>query len=852
MNPYASEEARIKLANKIAGESAVLLKNEAQCLPIKGGRVAFFGRACYKPNLGGMGSGASTKELKLPTITQECEKQGIFPASELHSFYQSTMEKEEDGGMFKELMDLAASGVDLVASGAIYEIFGRYHAQVEELRVSDELMLKARAETDTALIVLGRNTGGEECDRRIKNDYELLPGETELLDSVCKSFQKVVLLLNINGVIDVSWIFKYPNILAVLFMGTPGEQGPAAVAKLLAGRATPSGKLAFTIAGSYGAYPTAHNFSYDKDQPDSILEYKHYGLDAAANGSLGFAKSPVTLYSEGLYMGYRYFDSFGKDVIYPFGYGLSYAEFSVSDLKLEKQEGSISVSAVITNLSREYCGKETLQIYVSAPRGALEKPYQSYLGCEKTGLLAPGEKERVTVSFSASDMASYDEEQAAWILEPGTYYIRAGVSSRNTHIAGGLAVEETILCEQLSNALSIHEANRGKIDFLTTKGCSPITYSKEQEEMERAICIQLTNSDIRTNAVSPVVKTQPAEPVKSKLADVKNGVVTMDQFLSQMSIEELAVLANGYGSGLPFGGMGSEAVATIQYEDGTDIAMKTHKTGMMGYVSPALLKYGIPSACYKDGPASVGLTAWPTGMTMACSFNKDLFYAFGAATAYEAEQLEVDSWLAPAINLHRNPLGGRNYEYFSEDPVVTGICGLYICKGVAENSSVTACPKHFAINEQETYRRGSSRLSIDAADSIVSERTARELYLKPFEIIVKNCPITTIMTSFNKINGTLAGGNHDLCTKILRDEWGFKGVVVTDWGDMDIAVDGADAVAAGNDVIMPGGPPVIKQVLQGYREGRVSKEQLMEAAAHLLYFVMNSPSYEKWIEGIQV
>ena len=207
----------------------------------------------------------------------------------------------------------------------------------------------------------------------------------------------------------------------------------------------------------------------------------------------------------------------------------------------------------------------------------------------------------------------------------------------------------------------------------------------------------------------------------------------------------------------------------------------------------------------------------------------------------------MDSWLAPALNLHRNPIGGRNFEYFSEDPYVAGICGAYICKGAAETTTVTCCPKHFALNEQETYRRGSGRKSYDAVDSIVTERTARELYLKPFEMTIANAPVRSLMTSFNKINGTFAGGSYDLCTQILRKEWGFEGVVVTDWGDMDIVVDGADAVAAGNDVVMPGGPPVIAQIKKGYEEGRITREHLETAVANLLYFVMHSGSFAAFV-----
>ena len=243
---------------------------------------------------------------------------------------------------------------------------------------------------------------------------------------------------------------------------------------------------------------------------------------------------------------------------------------------------------------------------------------------------------------------------------------------------------------------------------------------------------------------------------------------------------------------------------------------------------------GLPSIFYKDGPAGVGVVAWPTEMLAACAFNKNAWYVFGYGIGNECREGQIDYWLAPAANLLRNPLGGRNFEYPSEDPYLAGSFCSFVAKGVQENHPVMVCPKHFAINEQETYRRGSLKKNFNAVDSIIEERTARELYLKPFEMLVKDVGIRCIMTSFNKINGRFAGENADLLTHILREEWGYKGFVVTDWGDMDIVLDGAEGVAAGNDVIMPGGPVVIKQILKGYEEGRVSREQLEEAVKRLV------------------
>ena len=304
---------------------------------------------------------------------------------------------------------------------------------------------------------------------------------------------------------------------------------------------------------------------------------------------------------------------------------------------------------------------------------------------------------------------------------------------------------------------------------------------------------------------------------------------------SEFSIEELSSLCVGYGPGIPFAVAGDQSQpSAILDESGRPLTTNSHPAGYAGYVSPAMVEKGIKSIFYKDGPAGIGETAWPTEMLIACAFDRTLWYEFGNTVGAECEQRQVDIWLAPAVNLHRNPLCGRNFEYFSEDPYLTGVCACEIAKGVQENHPVLVCPKHFAVNEQETFRRGNSKRNYDAVDSILTERAAREIYLKPFEMLVRDAEVACIMTSFNKINGIFAGGNKDLCTHILRDEWGFKGAVVTDWGDMDVVVDGADAVAAGNDIVMPGGPPVIRQILKGYNEGRVTRSELESAVSHLL------------------
>ncbi len=837
---YSSEESRTSLARAIAQEAMVLLKNEDRVLPLpKGKCIALFGRTQLSAIIGGGGSGASFSKGTLG-IREELRRAGLVLASASDDFYQEAAakdaekaagEKESHENFFKQIEGL-------VASGMIYEIFGKYNPAVPEEVPGADVLAASSRETDTALVFIGRQTGGEECDRHVTDDYELTASEKQLLSGVTKSFPKVIAVLNVNGMIDIPSVTAYPEVRAVLFMGTSGEQAAGALADILTGKVSPSGKLNQTAALSYKDYPTAKHFSSDKDRPEEILQYKDYGLSAEENGSTGFEMSPVTVYQEDIYMGYRYFDSFKKPVAYPFGFGLSYADFAVVPVGAAVSDGACFVDVCVKNLSAEYAGKETVQLYVHAPFGALKKPEKELRAIAKTELLAPGKECLKSLKFALTELASFDEGKQAYVIEPGAYTVLIGNSSENVLPAVKLTVPDEIVTRTVHADIGMLPGNREKLQLLEPDR------EISAEAPKNLPCLTVTAADIKTEWPGYRGYDFSAPPVKSTLSDVKAGRVTMEEFVNQMSVSELAVLLNGYGPGLPFGGItAKDQPPTIFYEDGTPIGTTTRPELGFGYSNPAIEKYGIKTTCYKDGPASVGKVAWPTGMMIACTFNPELAYEFGSACGCEAELLGVDSWLAPGMNLVRNPIEGRAFEYFGEDPFLSGLMGTEITKGAMENNAVTTCPKHFALNEQETYRRGKERKGIDAADSIVSARAARELYLKPFEMVITQAKPTTIMSSFNKLNGRFAGGNHVLCTEILRGEWGYDGVVVTDWGDMDIVVDGADAVAAGNDVIMPGGPPVIKQVQKGYEEGRVTLTQMREAVCHLMNYVMASKAY---------
>ena len=825
-----------KIARKIAEESIVLLKNADHILPLKEKKeITFFGRTQIGTLYSGNGSGGAN----IPgcgTILEECEKRGIKPESLLKEFYeykasaeQVTEEDEFDWTKVSEMVN----------SGIMYEIFGKYKAPLDEYDVPETLIFQAAEKTDTAIFVIGRNSGGEECDRHLPEDYYLTRSEESLLKDICTHFANVVIVLNVNGLIDLSWMKKYASIKSLLFIGIPGEEGASALAGILTGEINPSGKLAVTIAEHYEDYPSADHFSWDKEHLENILDYESYGLSSEENGSTGFTKSPVTVYWEDIYTGYRYFDTFGKQVLYPFGYGLSYTAFAISDALVKKQNGGILVTADVKNIG-EMSGKEVIQIYLSKvyPAEGVERPYQELKGFEKTSDLAPGEKEQVKIWIPWRELAVYDEERAAWVIESGDYLLKMGNSSRDTFVKGLICVEKTILAEQCTNCLNITECNNGKIEFLTQKEndaemASVLNITEQNKDVSGQNIIFVTPEDVhdvQENRKCGKETISKAETTVSEREKERN--------LAELSIKELAALCVGYGPGTPFAAVGDRSdPSTIFDDEGKPMTTNSHPTGYPGYVSPAIEEKGIKSVFYKDGPAGIGGVAWPTEMLIACSFDKKLWQMFGDAVGKECEEQQVNVWLAPAVNLHRNPLCGRNFEYFSEDPYLTGVCACEITKGVQNSRPVIVCPKHFAANEQETFRRGNAGKNVDAVDSILTERALREQYLKPFEMLVKDAGIACIMTSFNKINGSFSGGSHDLCTHILREEWGFEGAVVTDWGDMDMVVDGADAVAAGNDIVMPGGPPVIRQILKGYEEGRVTREELEQAVRHLLIMI---------------
>lgn len=681
------------LARQIAEESAVLLKNEGLLPFAPGNKVAVFGRTQLEPVLSGNGSGATYGHGNGNFLTA-LEQEGIVPVKPLKDAYTRLV--EEDKKNLPPEMDFSQMK-HVVASGLMYEIFGKYQPTPREISLPGDLLDQAAAETDTALWILGRKSGGEECDRHLEHDFTLSSEEETLLQEMCARFQKVAVVLNVNGVTDLSWVEEYPQVKALLFLGIPGQEGAMALAGLLTGKVNPSGKLAFTIAKRYEDYPACRDFSWDKDHPDTILTYEDYGLTPPpAKGD--FLHRPVTVYREGIYAGYRYFDAFGKEPLFPFGFGLSYTSFGWKTTGVNKGPGGITVQAAVKNVGS--CpGKEALQLYLSPAGTASEQPVQTLKAFAKTGLLAPGGEEELVLTVPWRELATYQEEKAAWVMEAGTYLLRVGNSSRATQVVGAVQVDKDILVEQISNRLSMDPAYAAQVKFLHRQPPAAPILGKDLP------CLVVTAQDV------PCWETP--------------GVPVLD--CSRLSDRQLATLCVGYGPGIPFSAFRDVPDPNTIFEnDGSPVAVNDHPEGVNGYVSPAIPEEGIHSVYYKDGPAGIGETAWPGEMLMACSFDQNLLQAFGNAVAEECQSQGVDIWLAPALNLHRHPLGGRNFEYYSEDPFLAGACACAVTKGVQEHHPVLVCVKHFAANEQETYRRGSAkqdhgRSTFDAVDSVLSE-----------------------------------------------------------------------------------------------------------------------------------
>lgn len=721
----------------------------------------------------------------------------------------------------------------------------------EEMPLSGEEVRSFSVGNDAAIVILTR-VAGEGADMKAQPGMlYLTDGEKKLMDAVTNHFEKTILLLNTAGYLELGDYAR--KFSAIVFMGLPGQDA-GAVADVLTGSVLPSGHLTDTWPLHYSQYPTAQEYSQ-----------KHFNGNVQT--TMGQQQEQVDVaYTDDIYVGYRYFDTFGEDVLYPFGYGLTYGKTELAAYTFAATGDKISVTATVENTGDVYGARQVLQVYLSCPQGRLEQPMQKLCAFGKTQLIQPGEEETVAMEFRISDFASFDEKTNSYVLEKGTYYIRLGTDSRNTTVCGAVYLPQEVTTLALSDRMGHVPEDFQRI---SPQGVPAYTYTGEKEELEFAAqhAVRLSAREFRTvkGRYKNHGKTLRRGRTDLRLSDVYNKNCSLSEFVAAMDASDLCSLVCGIGMDLT--GMPEQVQEDPNFQppfNGILGGGGMKVPGAAGETADLYEKYGIPPISLADGPAGIRVsqkvkdeagevirqqlcTAFPVGSLLACSWDADVLRRFGDAVAMEMQEYGVELWLAPGMNIHRNPLCGRNFEYFSEDPLLTGFCAAAITQGVQKHG-VGVTVKHFAGNNQETLRTNSN--------DIVSQRALREIYLKGFELAVKQAQPYSIMTSYNDINGMPSANNYDLTTAILRDEWGFQGFVMTDWGG-GISMP-ALSICAGNDMIQPGGPDVVEEIAQALAsEDKVENRgirnyaekmtigQLQECAVHILGVILRCDSVKR-------
>lgn len=825
----SSREAENRELSKYAAtQGMVLLENKNNTLPILSNSVALFGGGVSKTVKGGTGSG-DVNQRETVSVYEAFKNSGYTVAST-----DWIDEYELKYAQQKEIWDSVEHGM--------WDNF-----VFQDIEITDENIANATAVTDIAIYVAARNSDEGNDRKNEKGDYQLTDIEYSNLEKLAQSFNRVIVVLNIGGIIDTSFFDKIDGLDALVLMSQGGMESGTALVEILEGKSTPSGKLTDTWAKKYEDYPSSAAFA-DNDR-----------------------NSDAEIYSDGIYVGYRYFDTFNVEPKYEFGYGKSYTDFDIKIDSVIADETRVSVKTTVKNIGNKYSGKEVVQVYYSAPDGNLEKPYQELAAYAKTDELKPGQSQTLTISYDTTEMASYDEQKNAYVLESGDYIVRVGNSSRNTKIGTIINLDSTVVTEQLSSQFPASQ----KFDELSSKNVNSYINKAEQNDILNAPVIKLNykNFNTKNNASKfdsetvntyivdsqQYVMTSPYENVVevkdvagSKLVDVYRGRISMEEFIAQMSIDELATLVNGMKKDK------SDSSAPVIGAQANEVP------GAAGETTTEFIdKYGIPNIVVADGPAGIRIkqefegndisgnmdtyyqfcTAWPIGTMLAMTWDDSLMNKIGKAIGAEMSEYGITLWLAPALNIHRNPLCGHNFEYYSEDPVVSGVIAASLTKGVQSYEGIGVTLKHFTANNQETNR--------SYVDTIVSERAVREIYLKGFEIAVKTAQPMAIMTAYNKINGKFCAGNYDLCTDVTRGEWGFKGLIMTDWYSKE---NSGTSMHAGNDLIMPGNEIDLIKSRFEFVEPQFNKDGTikLDADSNELWgdFVPNTDKYGRYIKNV--
>ena len=836
----AREKEHLALVRSLAPQCMVLLENNG-VLPLAGPcSVALFGAGARRTVKGGTGSG-DVNSRSVVNIEQGLENAGFRIVTEAWlDEYDRLWEEAQQAhtAKMKERIDAGENPILVYFATPFREPEG-------------PVICPEEAKAELAIYVISRNSGeGKDRDPG-PGDYELSDKEKTDLAILAESYPRLVVLLNVGGVIDAGYFKTMKNLGALLLISQAGAVTGDAVADCLLGVTPPSGRLTDTWAAAYADYPSSASFS--RNDGDTAREE----------------------YAEGIYVGYRWFDTAGKAVNYPFGYGLGYTEFTMQPRFDEADAYGVSGKVRVKNVGARP-GREVVQVYAAAPAGKLQKPAHQLVAFAKTRLLEPGESQVIDISFPLKNMASYCEETAAWVLEPGKYLIQVGRDSRHCETCAAVAVAKPVFLEKLRNFTN----PSGLASFL-----EPVRAPAAEEAQVPVLTLDCKSIETQTHSYTDADHFEtPAQEDVVTMADVLSGKHTVEELAAQLTVEEIASLCVGR-----FGDQSMIGSA------GTDVP------GAAGQTIESLWRErGIGSLVLADGPAGLRLTkhfqtdgdgklistgglfalfggkeekaevpadavdyyqfctAIPIATMIAQSWDVDLARSLGRIVGREMAEFGVHSWLAPGMNIHRNPLCGRNFEYYSEDPLLAGMMAAADTLGVQETPGVGTTPKHFACNNQEDNRNYS--------DSIVSEQALREIYLRGFEICVRSAQPMFIMTSYNFINGIHAAMNRDTLTYALRNEWGFGGLVMTDWGTTGggnlMPKAGEDSIpacciAAGNDLIEPGNESDVKDIVDsvaGKTDHPLSIESLRLCASRILRVIAGSSLYEgakPWTEQFE-
>lgn len=809
VTPLETENSQISL--EAALEGIVLLENDGS-LPLHPGKIALYGAGADMTIKGGTGSG-EVNERHCVSILEGLESAGFTVTTKnwIHAYSQEYKqgEKAYAAGFAQRLKQ---TDIVNVMAGVYPPPFGP-PVTSEDIRLSD---------TDTCVYVIARQAG-EGADRRLdRHDYSLSESEKSSLALCAANYEKMIVVINTGSVFDLSFLDEIDRISAVIYFAQQGMRGGDAFASILCGNVSPSAKTVDTWPKKYEDIPFAMDYSY-------------------LNGN-----TAEEYYREGIYVGYRYFDSFHIEPRYPFGYGLSYTTFSMQPATPIVDGSQITLSVKVTNTGDTCAGKEIVQLYVSCPHAALTGEYQKLVAFAKTKLLSPGESEFVTLAFDLKDLASYHEEIASFLLEKGDYILRCGSSSRNTSPVAVLVLNEDIITEQCTNICSRREPLP---EIEPTR--VPAAAEAEQIYLD---CITIQSADIRCEKHTYQEPNLYSSP-------------TVDAIMNGLSDKELCTVVTG--AGMMSGGP--------RFFDAP---------GSAGYTTGKFLKKGLPNICLADGPAGLrpqktsavsgsghlkgvepmisGLnyvpgfvkkmtlgnpqkspcvyqftTSFPTGLALAQSWNTELMERVGTAVGNEMARYGVTFWLAPGMNIHRNPLCGRNFEYYSEDPLLSGKMAASLSRGVQSVRGCYVTIKHFCCNNQEDNR--------NYMNANISERALREIYLKGFQIAIEEGGARAVMSSYNKVNGIYTNNSYDLLTRVLRNEWNFEGLVMTDWFATGKKVGNhAAAINAGNDLIMPGGKDVIRELVSKLKSGELDRAALKRCAANVILAVTESRIYHAY------